>query len=454
MPKIGEAFVDIGAKLKPLKEGLARSKSMLKSNMGAMAKVARRGGLIIGAALAAGFTISTKAAMEQERADVLLAQSLANVGKTSGKAFKDLKLYAAELQKLTKYGDEATQQLMSLGINLGVSSDEIADATKGAIGLTAAMGGKMGLQDAMKNVALALQGEFTMLNRYIPELRSAATESEKMAILQRKMADGFKIAEAEAMTASGRMAQMKNDLGDAAETLGMELIPYITKAAKKISELVRKFSNLSSETKATIVKIAAITAGVAAFGVIMPPLIKSVTLLTVAFKGLAANIVLAKVAMVGLLFAFKKFNNTPKDKLDELIGQSKSRGAKAIAALKAAKQAEIDINKNALDIQVNDAAAANQQRINSMRQYLDKLKGMLGKSDVLKFIGGEGMSSTVGFVGARTPTAPGGQVAKGEQRQAIVKAINKGNMLLAKMVNQPEAPGTIGGLSGGTIGAM
>jgi hypothetical protein len=72
----------------------------------------------------------------------------------------------------------------------------------------------------MKYVALAEQAEFTMLQRYIPALRSVTTAEEKAAILRETAAKGFQVARAEAMTFSGVLEQLKNVAGDAMEQVG------------------------------------------------------------------------------------------------------------------------------------------------------------------------------------------------------------------------------------------
>jgi hypothetical protein len=69
-------------------------------------------------------------------------------------------------------------------------------------------------------VALALQGQFDMLGRYVPALKDAEEETEKMAILQRVMAAGFQQAQASAERTAGRFEQLKNRVGDLWERLG------------------------------------------------------------------------------------------------------------------------------------------------------------------------------------------------------------------------------------------
>ena len=120
---------------------------------------------------------SVTAYMNQEKADRRLAASLLSIGDASTTTRKRLISFASELQKTTGLEDDAIENLISFGLQMGISTDKIEDATKGAIGLSKAFG--MDLEAAMKAVAMANKGQFTQLARYIPELRVANTEAEK-----------------------------------------------------------------------------------------------------------------------------------------------------------------------------------------------------------------------------------------------------------------------------------
>ena len=132
---------------------------------------------------------------------------------------------ASDIQKVTTVGDEDTIALIQLGLSMGITADKMETATKNAIGLSKAYG--VDLNSAMKMVALATQGEYTMLARYIPQLRTLTDETEKAALVQKLLASGFKIAEAEAGTASGKMAQLALEWGDIKEQIVERAIPAI-----------------------------------------------------------------------------------------------------------------------------------------------------------------------------------------------------------------------------------
>lgn len=154
----------------------------------------------------------------QEKAERLLQVALNNTANQAGKTVAGFKAFAAGLQKITTVGDETTLQIMQLGLTMGINSGQIEKATKGAIGLSKAYG--IDLKTSMKMVALAAQGEYTLLNRYIPQLRVVKSETEKAAIVQKVFADGFKLATAEAESASGKLEQFSNIVGDFKEKIG------------------------------------------------------------------------------------------------------------------------------------------------------------------------------------------------------------------------------------------
>jgi len=162
-----------------------------------------------------------RASNQQELADNQLAAALKNVNQYTAENFKLLKDQASAIQSVTVIGDEQSQMLQTLALNMGVQADKIDEVTKGAIGLAQQFSAAgLSQETAMKGLALAYQGNFEQLQRYIPALRNAETETEKMAVLQKAMADGFSAAKAQAQTSGGQMKQFSNLVGDLQEKTG------------------------------------------------------------------------------------------------------------------------------------------------------------------------------------------------------------------------------------------
>lgn len=211
---------------------------------------------------------------QQEEADRALASALQQVNQYTDENYKKLKDQASAIQSVTTVGDEQVQMLQTLGLNMGLSLDKINEATKGAIGLSTAFK-EAGLDQAtaMKGLALAYQGDFTMLQRYIPALRTTKDLSEKMAIVQKIMTDGFQQAQDITKTSSGRMKQFSNIVGDFKEKLGdlvkKALIPFLN-IGEKIFTFLNKLNGATIQFSSV-----AIGLSVALFKIV--PAIKSIS---------------------------------------------------------------------------------------------------------------------------------------------------------------------------------
>jgi len=208
-----------------IKSSFRRMATSFKDAFDKMVRYAKWGAVAVTGAL----TLATKAAMKQEDAVFLLGASLKAAGEYSRGAMRDFTDFAASIQQVTTYGDEEVLMLMQLEKSLGVSTDKLKEATRTAIGLAAATG--RDVNSMAMYVAMAQQGEFTMLRRYIPALRTTTDKTKQLQILTEFAARGFEIAKARADTTSGALKQMKNAIGDVAEVIGAALLPSVKSAA-------------------------------------------------------------------------------------------------------------------------------------------------------------------------------------------------------------------------------
>ncbi|MFA5125347.1 MAG: hypothetical protein WC473_06045 [Patescibacteria group bacterium] len=195
----------------------------------------------------------TKASNIQEQADTRLINTLKNKGIYTDSYYLKLKDMASAIQKVTTVGDEQSEMLMGLAVNMGVATDKVIETTTGAIGLATSFK-EAGLSQelALKGIALAYEGNFTQLQRYIPELRSAKDETEKMAILQRNMADGYKLAQQAAQDGAGAIEQYKNLVGDLKEGLGNLVKIALVPAVKFMSNFAAGLANVLDFGKKTV----------------------------------------------------------------------------------------------------------------------------------------------------------------------------------------------------------
>ncbi len=201
----------------------------------------------------------------QEQADNRLINTLKIKGLYTDAYYKKLKDTASAIQKVTTVGDEQSEMLMGLAVNMKVSQDKVIESTQGAIGLaTAFKDAGLSQELALKGIALAYQGNFTQLQRYIPELRSAKDEAEKMAILQKNMADGFKLAQEETKTGAGAMTQYSNIVGDLKEKMGDMVKKALLPVMSVMSNIVTYLNENQAVFQGIIVTLGAITLGLVA----------------------------------------------------------------------------------------------------------------------------------------------------------------------------------------------
>ncbi|MBA7621512.1 hypothetical protein ES703_28876 [subsurface metagenome] len=190
--------------------------------------------------------------MKQQDAVFLLGAALKSSGEYTDEAMEGFEAFAASIQKATVYGDEEVLALMQLMKSLGVTSNKLEQATRMAIGLAAATG--RDVKSMSMYIALAQQGEFTMLRRYIPALRSTTDATEQLRIVTEFAANGFKIAEAKAETASGSFTKMMNAASDLAEEIGKKPLEAMARDADNLktnmeiaTEAIKEFREAAEE---------------------------------------------------------------------------------------------------------------------------------------------------------------------------------------------------------------
>ncbi len=225
---------------------------------GASAAVKGVTGSIITAQLAVeAIKIATKALIDIGKKSIeawkIQEQVLAKLNVQTNGNTASIEKWTTEIQKATTVGDEAAQQIASIGLSMGITQDKLESATKGAIGLSEAFG--IDLNTSMKMVSQANEGQYTMLARYIPSLKTASTDAEKMVIVQNAMSDGFDLAKAKAETFTGRLEQLKNAQGDTLESfgkvisvIGKDYVDGLLTATQGINDFLTNVDNIAGVT--------------------------------------------------------------------------------------------------------------------------------------------------------------------------------------------------------------
>lgn len=163
-----------------------------------------------------------KASEEARANENQLNLALKNTGNASAETAESIKKMAASMQSAGIAEGDAVVKTAALGLQMGITAENIKGATQAAYGLAKAYG--VDADSAIKLVSSGLQGNFEQLGRLNPEIRNAGSEAEKASIFQKMLGDSYAFARSEGEQFSGTMQRIKNDFGDIQEELGATII--------------------------------------------------------------------------------------------------------------------------------------------------------------------------------------------------------------------------------------
>jgi len=244
-------------------------------------------------------TASVMAADTQVQAETRLLTAL----KGREDIQRRLMAQAAELQSRSTFGDEEVIAQQAYLASLGMTERQINDVIEASAQLSTATG--MTLESAVKNLAKTYGGLTGELGESIPALKSLTAEQLKSGEAVKYILENYQgYAEAAAQSGTGSMRQLKNQLGDLAEQLGMILMPALQKIVSWISNMVTWFQNLSPTTQKVIVVIASLAAAIGPVLTVGGKLLAMLPLIKAAFTAMTGPIGLVISALVALGAAF------------------------------------------------------------------------------------------------------------------------------------------------------
>ena len=296
--------VTFTADLKQFNAGLKNVSNRLGEVGKNMESFGRNLAVKVTAPIAAFSAVSVKAFAEQEKAELKLRAALEANGREVDKLFQEYKDFASQLQSVTIVGDEATLAMLQMAENMGLTGENAKRAAQNAIGLSSAFG--ISAQSAMRYTAMLEQGDTTMLNRYIPTLRSVEDEAERVALAQDILSKAFETSRAEARTLSGQIQQIRNNFGDFQEVVGGIIAEALEPFTRRIKFMVMQLKSMNPQ----VIKARLAFAGIAAS---IPIVILAVSKLILGLKGLATMLgvilspIALKVAALAMLAAGIKY---------------------------------------------------------------------------------------------------------------------------------------------------
>lgn len=260
---------------------------------------AARNLLLIGAgAGTAGWIV--KEASEAEQATLRLNAALEANGESAAEWSSKLQQAAAALQRTTVHEGDFLVGLMATASGMGVAADQLETVVRQAIALSAATGGKMDIETALKGAINATQGHYEALQRYIPALKSATTEQGKAAAYAALVARGMQIAQKDTETFAGGFAQLRNLIGDVTEELGNALLPSIKSLTAAVREYLPSIIAAVREHSGLIMTFAAVAAGGLALLIVLPQIVAGMALIGGAASGAVRGIVALTAALRAL----------------------------------------------------------------------------------------------------------------------------------------------------------
>ena len=229
----------------------------LGKNFDAFAKKAGKAFAIAGAASAA-FAVkvgvdAVKAAIEDQKSQVLLANSLRNTVGATDSAISSVEDYITKQQKLFSVADDQLRPSLAA---LAAATGSITEAQKlQSVALDIAANKQIDLVTASKLLAKAHGGNIGALKKLYPEISANTVKSKDFAGALEVVAKASGgAAAAAANTLAGRLEGLKLAYGEVLETLGYALLPIITEFVAYIQGSV--LPALESWTNANKDKIA------------------------------------------------------------------------------------------------------------------------------------------------------------------------------------------------------
>ena len=233
-------------------KGAKKAEKNIKGLNKSLGGVAGKAGLAAGGFFGAGMLLSgMKQAIDlagkQEAAEKALETAL-------GGRSQALLNQASALQELSVFGDEAIIQQQAFLASLEFSEDQIKSIIPVAMDLASATG--MTLESAVRNTAKTFSGLAGELGELVPQLRGLTKEQMMAGDAVKVMGDLFGgQASSQTETMEGKLKQLSNTLGDAAEAFGELLFPLVLPLAeglKIIGEsaigVMNIFKKLSTQT--------------------------------------------------------------------------------------------------------------------------------------------------------------------------------------------------------------
>tara|TARA_Y100000401_G_scaffold3047_1_gene2169 strand:- start:4555 stop:6561 length:2007 start_codon:yes stop_codon:yes gene_type:complete len=273
--------------------------------------------------IAAFGAMSLKAFDEQQKAIAQVEAGIESTGMAAGLTSEELQTMAAELQKISLFGDEqilsdVTAQLLTF---TGIAGEEFERAQLAALNLSTKL--KVDLKNASIMLGKALNdpvGQLNALSRngvrftdVQKDMIKTMVDAGDVAGAQNLILDELAVqfggaAEAARKAGLGPIEGLKGQFMDLTEQIGERLLPVVTKIATFLVGLMEKFDGLSERTKDFIVTAGLIVAAIGPVLIFIGKLATGVAALGPVFKAIGVLIMRTLIPAFQRLFVVMMAN--------------------------------------------------------------------------------------------------------------------------------------------------
>lgn len=359
---------------------------------------------IAGTAAFAAISLAVKgsidAAIESEQVQSQLASVLRSTGYAAGVTSEEAIRLSKALQQTTSFGDEAVLSAENLLLTFtNIGSDIFPQATETVLNMSVALGQDLkssaiqlgkALQDPIEGVS-ALRRVGVNFNEaqqeVIKNLVETGHAAEAQKLIMAELAKEFGgSATNEAKTFGGQMKQLKEQVGEVAESVGKALLPDLSKLVSAITPVISKLANWIEENPTLTKTIVAVSLGLTGFvaatislSVALPTLIGLVKALGIAISTGLGPIMMIASGLTILAGVISNQLNKPYEesiarneaftkKLGELGDQSRELKSKLADMGSGFKQVGEDARKAAEDVAKMEKAIQNTIKEGNERQ--------------------------------------------------------------------------------------
>lgn len=238
------------------KAGKKFSKGFKKESDGLLSQIASFRTAILGVGSLTIFK-SVQAAIEQENAVNRLAGALRTTGEFSQSSLQDLTDFAAELQTLTKIGDEVAISQLAIAKGFGASNEQAKQLIAVAADLSVGIG--VSFESAVRLASKTLGGYGGELSEVLPELKALTQEQLRSGAAIDLIGRKYKgLSQNELNTFSGALEQSGNAFGDLLEEVGsfitqnpifLDILKQSTKGLQDFADGLKGIRELTGLTK-------------------------------------------------------------------------------------------------------------------------------------------------------------------------------------------------------------